>query len=108
MARSHWDLFSSAYAIEEARRNILVKYPTCAQRLEELILQVSSVAQPSHARSTIALPQKDQPIFEAALAGGVTHLLTRDLKDFGPHMNQPEKCAGIIIQTVADYLRGMA
>jgi hypothetical protein len=50
------------------------------------------------------LAQKDQPIFQAALACQATHLLTGDLQDFGSFMNQPENTFGICIQTVAEFL----
>jgi hypothetical protein len=55
----------------------------------------------------ILLPEKDQPIFLAALAGRATHLLTGDLRHFRQHMNQPEETSGIVIQTVADYLNSL-
>jgi hypothetical protein len=54
----------------------------------------------------LALPAKDEPIWAAALAAKASHLLTGDLRDFGPHMNQPQHRAGIVIQTVAQYLAG--
>jgi hypothetical protein len=33
------------------------------------------------------------------------NLLTGDLKDFGPFMNEPGQTKGIVIQTVAEFLR---
>ena len=39
------------------------------------------------------------------MASGATHLLTGDLKEFGPFMNRPEETFGILIQTVANFLR---
>jgi hypothetical protein len=38
------------------------------------------------------------------LAIKFTHLLTGDLKHFGPHLNRPEASAGIVIQAVSDVL----
>jgi predicted nucleic acid-binding protein len=102
--RNHWTLFMSAYPIEEARRNIVTKYPECERRLGELPERISIVSQPASGDIPIVLPEQDRPIFLAALAAGVTHLLTGDIKDFGPYMNQPNKSNGIVIQTVADYL----
>jgi hypothetical protein len=99
----HWELTSSRFAIEEARRNIAAKYPQCQERLEELIERLSQVPQPAPRETPIDLPEKDWPIFLAAQAAMATHLLTGDLKHFGSHMNQPEKSGGIVIQTVADY-----
>lgn len=102
-----WELISSRFAIEEARRNIVAKYPQCRERLEELIEKVTDVPQPALQDIPIDLPEKDQPIFLAAQAAKATHLLTGDLKHFGPHMNRPEKSGGIIIQTVADFLASL-
>jgi hypothetical protein len=53
------------------------------------------------------LKDKDEPIWSAALAARATHLLTGDIKDFGPHMNRPASTAGVVIQTVGDYLAAM-
>jgi uncharacterized protein len=103
----HWELISSDYAIEEARRNIVSKFPHCAARLVELTNALTVVSQPNGESIPIALPAKDRPIFLAACAGRATHLLTGDLRDFGPHMNLPGKTSGIVIQTVADFLEGL-
>jgi uncharacterized protein len=104
LATDRWELVSSGFAIEEARRNIAAKYPQYLERLGELIAKAVEISQPAHRETPIALPEKDQPIFLAALAAGATHLLTGDLRDFGQHMNQPDRTGGILIQTVADYL----
>jgi predicted nucleic acid-binding protein len=99
-----WELVSSAYAIGEARRNIAAKYPQRAVQLEALVAQLLEVGQPALARMALDLPEKDQPIYMAALSARATHLLTGDMHHFGPHMNQPRNTGGIIIQTVAEFL----
>jgi hypothetical protein len=66
--------------------------------------QVEQVPQPASLRSPVELTERDRPILLAAMAALATHLLTGDLKHFGPHMNRPAKSAGVMIQTVADYL----
>ena len=104
MDLKRWELLSSAYAIGEARRNITVKYPQCAARLEALIKQLIEVGQPAQARTALALPEKDQPIFLAAQSTLATHLLTGDKWHFGPHMNRPRDTGGIVIQKVAEFL----
>jgi hypothetical protein len=101
---ARWELISSRYAMEEARRNIAIKYPPCRPRLEELLRGVKETPQPASRELPFDLPEKDRPIFLAAQAAGATHLLTGDLKHFGSHMNLPERSAGIVIQTVGDYL----
>lgn len=102
-----WELLSSAYAIEEARRNIAVKYPQCVARLETLIGRLVQVGQPAPADTGMGLPEKDQPIFLAARSARATHLLTGDQRHLGPHMNRPVDTGGIVIQTVAEFLAGV-
>lgn len=101
-----WELLASAFAIAEARRNIATKYPPCAARLESLIARLTVVTQPAPVAVGISLPEKDQPIYLAALACRATHLLTGDKRHFGRHMNRPQTTGGIVIQTVAEYLAG--
>ena len=102
-----WRLLSSAYAIEETRRNIAIKYPRCAARLEALIGRLVEVGQPAPVRTAVSLPEKDQPIYLAALSAQATHLLTGDQRHFGAHMNQPRATGGIVIQTVAEFLASL-
>lgn len=59
------------------------------------------------ARLPLPLPAKEQPIWSAALGAGATHLLTGDLRDFGPHMNRRDASGGVLIQSVAHYLAGL-
>lgn len=103
-SHARWALLSSGYAIEEARRNIAAKAPAAHVEFDALLPRLAVVAQPAAALTPLALPAKDQPICSAALAARATHLLTGDLRDFGPHMNRPGVTAGIVIQTVAEYL----
>lgn len=102
-----WRLISSAYAVEEARRNIAVKYPRCESRLDDFVTHLAIVSQPPPTDLPIILPEKDRPIFLAACAAKATHLLTGDLKHFGRYMNRPSDSAGITIQTVAEFLRSL-
>lgn len=103
----HWQLVSSVYAVEEARRNIASKYPQAAPELLRLTRQLKLADQPATVRIALALPEKDLPIWAAALACRATHLLTGDLKDFGRFMNRPEQTAGVMIQTVSEFLAGL-
>jgi predicted nucleic acid-binding protein len=105
--QGRWDLLSSRFAIEEARRNLAARYPQCLHELERLAEQLIETPQPTARPVRIALPEKDQPILLAAQAAKATHLLTGDLRHFGPHMNQPDRTDGLIITTVADYLGGL-
>lgn len=102
-----WQLLSSAYAVEEARRNLSVKSPHGLSAFDGLCTVLKMAPQPSVSSMPLALPDKDQPIWSAALAARATHLLTGDIKDFGPHMNRPAATAGVTIQTVGDYLAAL-
>ena len=97
-------IITSDYAAEEARRNLSVKKIEALPLLEKLLSQIKIVSSVQGDACPIDLPEKDKPIFLSALRASATHLLTGDLKDFGQHMNKPDKCAGIMIQTVADFL----
>ena len=103
-AQGHWELYSSTYALEEASRNLKRKFPQCLSDLANILHSFQLVEH----RPGLAYPQtlveKDQPIFQAALACQATHLLTGDMRDFGPFMNQPEKTFDICSQTVAEFL----
>jgi len=100
----HWRLITSRLAWEEARRNIRIKFPECLSRMDAFIKDIRVVPHCSRKPCPIDLPAKDQPIFQAALEGRATHLLTGDMAHFGPFMNQAEKTGGIRIQTVSDFL----
>lgn len=103
--RGHWRLVSSDYAVEEARRNLRRKFPDRLAELERLLANIEVVASVRDIESGPPLPAKDRPIFATAVACRATHLLTGDIRDFGPYMNAPAKTGGVVIQTVADFLR---
>lgn len=105
--QGHWELFSSAYALEEAHRNLAWKYPESLDALRKLAQTVRLVQQATGGASPPGLARKDRPIFQAAAACKATHLLTGDLKHFGPLMNRPDETSGIRIQTVSDFLDGL-
>ena len=51
----------------------------------------------------VSLPEKDWPIFSAALAACATHLITGDVRHFGPYFGKAVH--GILIMTPARYLK---
>ena len=102
--QGHWELYSSAYALEEARRNLARKFPEFLDGLDTLSEGVRLVEGPVGRAFPPGLAQKDRPIFQAAVRCRATHLLTGDLKDFGPLMNRPEDTSGVHVLTVADFL----
>jgi hypothetical protein len=49
------------------------------------------------------LPEKDIPILLAAIEARSTHLITGDLRHFGPYFGK--RLAGILVLSPADYFR---
>jgi predicted nucleic acid-binding protein len=98
-------LVTSEYAVEEARRNL--SEASQLARLDELLESVErqpSVTLAPDLRMGIALREKDWPILGGAVHAGATHLITGDVRDFGPHFGK--KLLGVLVQTPADYLAG--
>jgi putative PIN family toxin of toxin-antitoxin system len=86
-AQRQLELVSSRYALEEAARNIAVKFPECVTEFNTLISGLLLVAEPSQAEIQLAatrcLPDKDVPILAAAIAARAAALVTGDRRDFG-------------------------
>lgn len=102
--RGRWELVTSQYAKEEARRNLTAKFPAALDDYEELLSDFRIVGHPPDLPFPEGLVTKDKPIFRAALASGASHLLTGDIRDFGRFMNRPDETFGILIQTAAEFL----
>ena len=96
-------LVSSVYAAEEARRNL--EKTEQRDRLEKLLQSVKllSVLPANPLPRGIELPAKDAPILLAAISSQATHLLTSDLKHFGPYFYQIVE--GVLILPPAAYFR---
>jgi predicted nucleic acid-binding protein len=95
-------LCSSSYALEEARANLSTE--SQRSRLAELSAELELFESISGALPAgVSLPDKDVPILLAAVAARATHLITGDLRHFGPLFSK--KIAGITILPPADYLR---
>ena len=84
--------------------NLERKFPRSLNHLNSLLRGIQLVEHRPALPFPAALAEKDRPIFQAAAACGATHLLTGDLKNFGPFMNQPEETLGVVVQTVAEFL----
>ncbi|MBN1104063.1 MAG: DNA-binding protein [Deltaproteobacteria bacterium] len=106
-AAGAWRLFSSGYAVAEARQNLQVKAPPALPVLEGILPQIQIVAAKGSASIPVGLVVKDQPIFQAAVACRATHLLTGDKKHFGEWVNKPGVTFGVIVQTVAQFLASL-
>ncbi len=112
-------LITSAYAVEEARRNL--RNVTQRSRLERLLRSVDVVeASDEPPRKTrlaekrtrrrswrgrqgdaVMLPPDDRPILRAAVAAKATHLLTGNHRDFGPYYGR--HIAGVLILPPSEY-----
>ncbi|MCC6680833.1 MAG: DNA-binding protein [Phycisphaeraceae bacterium] len=73
---------TSDFAVEEARRNVLLKRPNWSDDLSALLAQVQIV--PSiQFDLPVELVAKDQPILCTAIRCGCGYLATGDRRDFG-------------------------
>lgn len=97
-------LCSSHFALEEARVNLAE---------EDQRVRLSKLAGAVHLFDAtqrrlprgITLPEKDIPILLAAIEARATHLLTGDVRHFGPYLGK--KIEGIAILLPRDYIRGV-
>jgi len=102
-----WQLVTSAYALEEASRNLGRKYPDRMEALETWLPRIRIATDPRSVPCPAGLSEKDWPIYRAAIGCRADILLTGDIKDFGFLMNDPTKTNGLLIQTVSDFLAGL-
>lgn len=106
-AEKVWEVCTSTFAVEEARRNLRAKYPSAEKKLAELLSSVTVVLEQSGAPYPDILDKKDRPIFQAAYVCRASHLITGDLAHFGALMNKPKKTSGITITTPARFLSSL-
>lgn len=80
-------LYTSGFALEEARRNLALKAPGKLAELESLLSRLVVVPEPSPEKvrwaHDLPLAMKDAPIAAAAVACGADILVTGDRRDFG-------------------------
>jgi predicted nucleic acid-binding protein len=73
---------TSDFAVEEARRNILLKRPNWTAGLDVLLGQLPAVRSVQF-DLPVTLNSKDQPILCTAIRSGCQYLATGDKRDFG-------------------------
>jgi predicted nucleic acid-binding protein len=99
------ELLTSPHALEEARRNLELKYPESAG-LEPLMQSVRLVSESGgeayEKGLSFGLPPKDAPILGAALQAGADVLVTGDSRHFGHLFG--EEVSGIDVVTPARAL----
>lgn len=100
------ELLSSPHALEEARRNLKLKYPGTAGALEGLLVQVAIEREASSRLVTWALgqglPSKDAPILAAAVHARADVLVTGDRTHFGPLYGRSFE--GVLVLSPAEAL----
>ncbi len=95
-------LCSSHYALEEARINLTEEAQR--HRLARLARSIQFFdAIPRELPSGVSLPEKDAPILLAAMEARATHLVTGDVRHFGPHFGRTIE--GILVLSPASYLK---
>jgi predicted nucleic acid-binding protein len=101
----HAVLCTSHYASEEARINLIDDVQR--QRLAKL-LEIIEFCDPPEGEppDAISLPEKDVPIIRAAIEARATHLLTGDVRHFGPYFGK--NVGGVLISLPGEYLRGQS
>lgn len=100
-------LLTSTYAVDEARRN-LSRAPQRARLdtlLEEVDVQAAGMLERS-LRGDVELPEKDWPILSGAVLAEATHLITGDVRDFGPYFGTT--ILGVLVLPPSDYLRPLS
>lgn len=106
-AEGLFQLATSAYAKEEARRNLERKAPDRLPAFRRQLSKMRLVPDNPSIPCPADLAEKDWPIYRAAHACQADVLLTGDHRDFGFLMNAPELSDGLMIQPVADFLAAL-
>ena len=98
-AAGRCELLASAFAVDEARRNLSSKAPARLGPFQDLLHQITLVPEPARClvdqASAAPLTDKDAPILAAAVAGGCEILVTGDRRHFG-HLYKTH-VAGVLV-----------
>ncbi|MBE0568831.1 MAG: DNA-binding protein [Deltaproteobacteria bacterium] len=105
LSGAKWEVATSAYCVMEARHNLERKYPKCSGRMDEILGKIRIVPDVIGDRCPIPLPEKDRPVYAAAVRCRAGRFLTGNRRHFGPFMNEPERTTGMTVQTVGDFLK---
>lgn len=97
-------LVTSAYAVEEAFRNLeAIDQRKSLEKLLEKVLILRAAPTNRALPPEIELPDKDRPILFAAIDSKATHLVTGDFKHFGKYYGKTVE--GVLIVPPADYFK---
>lgn len=108
LAEGEWcQTVTSAFALEEARRNLALKAPDKAAFLEKLAPHIAVVPELPPAKiawaAGLPIPAKDAPIMAAASACGADILATGDRRDFSNLLGKTVE--GTAVMTPRDTVR---
>jgi predicted nucleic acid-binding protein len=102
-------LFSSAFALDEASRNLALKTPDRLPALETLQTLLQQVPEPPpellQQAQVAGVPSKDAPVLAAAAACGADWLVTGDRRDFGHLLGQ--RALGVLVLAPRDALTAL-
>ena len=96
-------LISSAYAIEEARRNLAVLVQK--DRLNKLLINIEeTLPHPMDLElpESVIIKEKDKPILLSAISAKADFLITGDIRDFGKFYGK--KINGVTVLPPSEYL----
>jgi len=99
------ELLSSAYAIEEARRNLAHDRPEALSRFVRMLEDIEIAPEPAESilPESVRLAEKDRPILAAAIHSLSNYLITGDRTHFGDFYGK--SIQGVLIVPPADYFR---
>lgn len=100
-------LLTSPYALEEARRNIALRYPALIGELDRLRTGLEVVPEARreqiHRALSLGIHEKDAPVLAAAAQAGADCLVTGDKRHFG-HL-YGRKLERLTVKSPADALK---
>jgi len=93
------ELITSAYAAQEAALNLTEKEQRA--RLAKLLEKVRMITEVAPLPPGVQLPEKVQPILQAAVQARATLLLTGDKEHFGPYFGH--RLGEVLVLSPAEY-----
>jgi hypothetical protein len=104
----HWDPIPLTPPAPEGRQTLQLPHHAVQSAQRRRLAQLTPALQIFDARerelpSGITLPEKDAPILLAAMEAHATHLVTGDVRHFGPYLGKTVQ--GVLVITPAEYLK---
>lgn len=93
-------LVADRYVLEEARRNLAIKFPAALEVLDALLPTLEMVemqSADSALSAKLPLPEKDKPVLMASISAHCQILVTGDQSHFGPLFGK--RIGGVVIHS---------